>query len=320
MEAIVIHNDHEIEELLYSSISQLERDMMMAGTQNDQDLLRENRALRGSIQQLKGILKEKLEGALQKNKAELTLMFDEYSTMIKKLLEDKERLTLQLEDYKGRCREEREARASSEAEHENRIRLIVEENSAQISSTKQQIEEFLDIISQYEEEAAQEKEELDRLRERVIELEMDNDKLRRDAESPDSSSSSAEDFRSEDREIERYAQKIENLLAIVDKLQEENVELNHFLKSCQCSKIRRKEPSQESLEGGGSVEETMRRCERRVMDCEKEFIREEMLLREAMRRKDMCIDRLNLVIEEMRKGRYESVDRITEQAIARQPQ
>lgn len=45
-----------------------------------------------------------------------------------------------------------------------------------------------------------------------------------------------------------------------------------------------------------------------------------MLLREAIRRKDQCIDRLNLVIEEMRKERYESVDRLTEEALGRQPQ
>jgi hypothetical protein len=31
--------------------------------------------------------------------------------------------------------------------------------------------------------------------------------------------------------------------------------------------------------------------------------------------KDQCIDRLNLVIEELRKGRYESVDRMTEAVI-----
>jgi hypothetical protein len=33
----------------------------------------------------------------------------------------------------------------------------VEDNNAQITSTKNQIEEFLEIIVQYEEEAAQEK-------------------------------------------------------------------------------------------------------------------------------------------------------------------
>jgi len=38
-----------------------------------------------------------------------------------------------------------------EAEYENKIRIIVEDNNAQITSTKNQIEEFLDIIVQYEE-------------------------------------------------------------------------------------------------------------------------------------------------------------------------
>ena len=44
-----------------------------------------------------------------------------------------------------------------------------------------------------------------------------------------------------------------------------------------------------------------------------------MALREAMRKKDQCIERLNLVIDEMRKGRYESVDRMTEEVCNRLP-
>ena len=58
-------------------------------TFGDSDLARENKQLRASIDRLKLILKEKLEVALQKNKQELTVMFDEYSNMIRKLLEDK---------------------------------------------------------------------------------------------------------------------------------------------------------------------------------------------------------------------------------------
>lgn len=46
------------------------------------------------------MLRERLEVALKKNKEELTAMFDEYSTMIKKLLEDKEELTICLEEEK----------------------------------------------------------------------------------------------------------------------------------------------------------------------------------------------------------------------------
>ena len=70
----------------------------MAGPSND--LMRENKMLRDSLSKLKTMLKEKLEEALKKNKEELTLMFDEYSTMIKKLLEDKETLTTQIEHFK----------------------------------------------------------------------------------------------------------------------------------------------------------------------------------------------------------------------------
>jgi hypothetical protein len=41
-----------------------------------------------------------------------------------------------------------------------------------------------------------------------------------------------------------------------------------------------------------------------MIQAEKDFIREEMCLREAIKKKDQCIDRLSLVIEEMRKARY----------------
>lgn len=60
---------------------------------NSNDLAKENKMLRSSIATLKQVLKERLEVALKKNKQELTAMFDEYSNMIKKLLEDKEQLT-----------------------------------------------------------------------------------------------------------------------------------------------------------------------------------------------------------------------------------
>ena len=64
---------------------------------NVNDLAIENKMLKNSILKLKKLIKEKLEVALKKNKEELTAMFDEYSTMIKKLLEDKEELTVHLE-------------------------------------------------------------------------------------------------------------------------------------------------------------------------------------------------------------------------------
>lgn len=67
-------------------------------------------------------------------------MFDEYSNMIKKLLEDKEKLTNQLEKCRQRLSDEEESKRTLQREYENKIRIIVEENNAQVSSTKQQIE------------------------------------------------------------------------------------------------------------------------------------------------------------------------------------
>lgn len=67
-------------------------------------------------------------------------MFDEYSNMIKKLLEDKEKLTSQLEKSRQRLFDEEESKRTMQKEYENKIRIIVEENNAQVSCTKQQIE------------------------------------------------------------------------------------------------------------------------------------------------------------------------------------
>lgn len=64
--ALVNNNENQLEELLYSSISQMEREMMTFG--DSDDLFRENKMLRSSIQNLKLILKQKLEEALKKNK------------------------------------------------------------------------------------------------------------------------------------------------------------------------------------------------------------------------------------------------------------
>lgn len=47
-----------------------------------------------------------------------------------------------------------------EQSYVNQIRIIVEENNAQTANTKQQIEEFLEVIEQYEEEAEKERMEL----------------------------------------------------------------------------------------------------------------------------------------------------------------
>jgi hypothetical protein len=42
------------------------------------------------------------------------------------------------------------------------------------------------------------------------------------------------------------------------------------------------------------------------------------MLRDALAKKDDCIDRLNLLIEELRASRYGSVDRMTLDAFQRQ--
>lgn len=130
------------------------------GVGQGNDVIRENKALRGSIERLKLILKEKLEVALKRNKEELTMMFDQYSSMIRKLLEDKEQLTVQLEECRRQSSQGEQEKAALQEEYENRIRIIVEENNTQVSSTKKQIEEFLDMIIQFEEESNAEKEEL----------------------------------------------------------------------------------------------------------------------------------------------------------------
>ncbi len=53
--------------------------------------------------------------ALKRNKEELTLMFDQYSSMIKKLLQDKEQLTGRLEESRSRLAlEEQEKRGMQE--------------------------------------------------------------------------------------------------------------------------------------------------------------------------------------------------------------
>ncbi len=59
-------------------------------------LIEQNNCLRTSLDQLKHILKSKLESALQKQKEELTIMMDDYIKLITKLLKDKEELTVNL--------------------------------------------------------------------------------------------------------------------------------------------------------------------------------------------------------------------------------
>jgi hypothetical protein len=67
-------------------------------------------------------------------------MFEEYSNMIRKLLEDKETLTDQLEACKLKLTQEQQHAHAIEQQCENKIRIIVEDNAHQIDTTKQQIE------------------------------------------------------------------------------------------------------------------------------------------------------------------------------------
>ena len=203
-----------------------------------------------------------------------------------------------------------------EQDYENRINGIVEENNKQINSTKEQIEQFLDMIVQYEEEAAKEKGEVEQMREKIVELEIENDQLKNEL----GATTKRDGFsQGEQTEImDKYALKIESLLEMIDCLQKENMDLNDFLKSCKCSRITSQKGSQSSIEKEVTVEEVVQAYERKLLNSEKEYIKEEMHLREAIRRKDECIDRLNLVIEEFRKMRYSSVDRMTADACLRQ--
>ena len=62
---IVQSNDSDLEEALYSSISEVEKEMLA----NDQgNLSRQNKHLRQALLQLRGVLRNKLEGALRRNK------------------------------------------------------------------------------------------------------------------------------------------------------------------------------------------------------------------------------------------------------------
>lgn len=63
--------------------------------------------------------------ALKKNKEELTTMFDEYSTMIKKLLNDKEELTICLEEERQKYAREENLWKNIEQSYEHKIAIIV---------------------------------------------------------------------------------------------------------------------------------------------------------------------------------------------------
>lgn len=64
-----------------------------------------------------------------------------------------------------------------ENEYAKKLRAITEERDEQIGSTKNQIEEFLGIIEQYEEEAKQEQTKFTEMQERIEGLEEERENL-----------------------------------------------------------------------------------------------------------------------------------------------
>jgi hypothetical protein len=70
-------------------------------------------------------------------------MFEEYSCMIRKLLEDKEALTSALELSRSKCNEQEHRLQAAEESHANQVRIIFEKSKAETSGTKRQMEEFL---------------------------------------------------------------------------------------------------------------------------------------------------------------------------------
>jgi hypothetical protein len=65
-------------------------------TQNHQ-LIRQNQNLTAAIEELRIILKQKLEAALRKQREDLNVMMQDYIQLIQKLLKDKEAFAVKLE-------------------------------------------------------------------------------------------------------------------------------------------------------------------------------------------------------------------------------
>ena len=102
---------------------------------------------------MKNILKGKLESALQKQKEELSKMLEDYISLITKLLQDKEELTITLQDYQENQQKEIKKR---EEQWNMRFNELMEERDEHINSTKNQIDEFLQVIEHYQEETKNE--------------------------------------------------------------------------------------------------------------------------------------------------------------------
>lgn len=162
--------------MLNSSINQFtkylsDRDPL---EEQHQQLITQNKDLRKTLDKLKIIIKEKLVSALSRQKQELNAVMEDYVQLITKLLADKEELTATLEklelkmgDSQQRCYQ----LENSQSKVENRVEELTREREQHIVKTKQQIDDFLQIIEQYEEEAEQEGKEGLQMRERITQLE-----------------------------------------------------------------------------------------------------------------------------------------------------
>jgi hypothetical protein len=71
-------------------------------TQNHQ-LIRQNQRLSAAIEELRNILKQKLEAALRKQREDLNIMMQDYIQLIQKLLKDKESFAAKLEEEAQRA-------------------------------------------------------------------------------------------------------------------------------------------------------------------------------------------------------------------------
>lgn len=137
-------------------------------------LLEQNSHLRSSLQELKNILRGKLEHSLQKQKDELTLMMDDYIKLITKLLKDKEHLTLALEHAQqqlAHAHARTQALEEECAQASSKVQELTRDKDHHINKTKKQIDDFLQIIEQYEEEADHEAKEAEGMRARIEQLE-----------------------------------------------------------------------------------------------------------------------------------------------------
>lgn len=111
LQTLMMEADNSMEELLNSSINQFTRYLEDKDNFKDNfyeqhsQLIEQNNHLRASLDELKNILKSKLENSLQKQKEELTVMMEDYIKLITKLLKDKEDLTVSLEKLEREAKE-----------------------------------------------------------------------------------------------------------------------------------------------------------------------------------------------------------------------